>query len=110
MTDRIPRAPKHLSDASRALWRSILATFAFEPHHEQILKLALEAADRAEDARATIERDGAYQTTARGGVTTHPAIAIERDSAIRAARLLRELGLDLDDGRSDGRPPSRWRS
>jgi P27 family predicted phage terminase small subunit len=110
MSDRIPRAPKHLSDASRALWRSVLAAFAFEAHHIEILRLACEALDRTEDARETIERDGAYQATSRGGVTAHPAVAIERDSAIRAARLLRELGLDLEDGRPDGRPPSRWRS
>jgi hypothetical protein len=37
-------------------------------------------------------------------IRPHPAVSIERDSAIRFARLLRELG--LGDEPADSRPPA----
>lgn len=92
--------PQHLSKASRSLWRRVATDYdlAAEPHALRVLTLLGEALDRGEEARQRIAVDGAYVTDRFGQVRAHPAISVERDSAIRAARLARELSLDAGDG------------
>jgi len=104
---RPPSAPRHLSEASRAFWRSVVADFDLEAHHLAILERACEALERLREAQAAIERDGAY-IPGRFGMKGHPALAIERDSRTAFLRAVRELGLDLEAPPSS-RPPTRWR-
>jgi len=99
-------APRHLSPAQRSFWRSVVSEYQLESHHYELLKLVCQALDRAEEARAILAAEG-LTIEGRFGARAHPAAAIERDAAVRAARLLRELGLDLAPPAS--RPPSRWR-
>jgi phage terminase small subunit len=97
--------PKHLSARSRRIWRTISLDFDFsaEPHAAAILTLGCEAIDRADQARQVLARDGLTYTNARGEPRPRPEVGIERDSAIRAARLFRELSLDVPE--DDSRPP-----
>jgi phage terminase small subunit len=93
-------APSHLSPRCKTLYRELAADYhlADEPHALETLRLALESLDRAEQARAQIAKDGAYPTDRWGQVKAHPALAVERDSTIRVARLFRELSLDAELG------------
>ena len=105
-------APTHLSNRSKTLYRQLAADYhlADEPHALETLRLALEALDRAEQARAQVARDGAYLTDRFGQVKAHPALAVERDSAIRVARLFRELSLDAELGEARIPRPNGARS
>lgn len=90
----LPAAPRHLSRRSKELWRSVLEDYELEIHHRELLRLALEALDRCEEARKAIAKDGPFVPTRSGRPAAHPALAVERDSRLAAARLLRELDLE----------------
>lgn len=95
-------APKHLSRASRAWYRSVLADYELEPHHVKLLLLAAESFDRATEAREAITKHGAVLADRFGQLRPNPSIAIERDSRIAFARLVRDLQLD-DESSPRGR-------
>lgn len=100
-----PTAPKHLEPATRKWYAEVLSDFELEPHHERLLQAAAECWDRLQEAREVIRREGSY-VEGRSGPRAHPAIAVERDSRIAFARLLRELDLDGESA-PDPRPPRR---
>ena len=91
----VMQPPPHLSPSAREWWQSTLQSYVLEPHHLKLLQLALEAWDRCQMAREILETEGLTVQTA-GGIKPHPAIAIERDSRLAVARLLRELDLDTE--------------
>jgi len=95
----LPEPPSHLSDASKALWRSTLAGWDLDMHHQHLLRLACEALDLAEQARLELAAHGSTTLAdAGGGCRAHPATAICRDNRTLAARLLRDLNLDREPG------------
>jgi len=83
-----------LQPATRAWVEHVLAIYELEQHHERLLFLAAQAWDEAQDARTTIERDGAVYRDRFGSPRPHPSLKIEQDARIAFARLLRDLGLD----------------
>jgi P27 family predicted phage terminase small subunit len=103
--NRNPRAPQHLRPETRSWWSSVLRDFALEEHHHKLLLLACEAFDRCAEAREILTRDGLTIPTGDGGMKAHPAVAIERDSRLGFARLLRELDLDIEMPSEGRRPP-----
>lgn len=92
----LPKPPDHLSLASQAWWSQVVAEYEFTVSDLRLLALSAEAWDRCQQAREILERDGLVTESAHGGLRTHPAVAIERDSRLAFARLLRQLALDLD--------------
>ncbi|MCS3503426.1 phage terminase small subunit [Bradyrhizobium japonicum] len=95
--------PKHLSAPTRRWIKQILADFDLESFHFRLLTKAGEAWDRSEQARELLAKEGITTPDRYGVAKTHPAIAIERDSRLAFARLLRELALDA--AAPDSRPP-----
>lgn len=97
--------PPHLRPDTAAWWRSVEANYALESHHLRILTLAAEAWDRGVEARLAIAKHGTVYVDRFDQPRARPEVAIERDSRIAFARLVRELALDLDPPDEPGRPP-----
>ncbi|HEV2546032.1 MAG TPA: P27 family phage terminase small subunit [Stellaceae bacterium] len=106
--------PTHLSPRSKTLWNDLVPRRARSPERLTLLQLALEQLDRADAARADIERDGpTFRTKKTGTIHAHPALAIERQARMTFVRLWKQLDLhwsaELDSG-LDGTLPleRRW--
>lgn len=97
--------PQHLSPASAAWFSAVVKDYLLEPHHVRLLTLASQAWDRAEQARLAIAEHGLTHTDRFGTPRARPEVAIERDSRLAFARLLREMALDVAP--PDSRPPRR---
>jgi phage terminase small subunit len=87
------KPPKHLSLAMKRWWMSVNESFVLEDHHRLLLTKAAEAHDRAEEARAAIKKHGTIYLDRFEQPCARPEIAIERDSRLAFARLIRELNL-----------------
>src|SRR5262245_14628243 len=94
-TSALPKPPKHLRPATKRWWASVMLDYSLDPHHLKLLLRAAEAFDRGEEAREAIARHGLVYTDRFGAPRARPEVAVERDSRIGFARLLRELGLDV---------------
>jgi P27 family predicted phage terminase small subunit len=99
------KAPKHLRLATRRWWKSVVADFELEAHHVRLLTLAAEAWDRGQQAREALAEHGLTFSDRFGQPHARPEVAIERDSRISFARLLRELALEVEPPGEPGRPP-----
>jgi phage terminase small subunit len=97
---KIKPPPKHLSDESKRIWRSIVADYEIDDAAGLILVSTLEAFDRREDARAEIAKAGAVFTDRWGQPKISPWCSVERDSTLIVQRGFRLLGFD-----QEGRAP-----
>jgi len=104
MSKSAPKPPAHLSAATRRWWSSVAADFELEPHHLRLLTLAGEAWDRCVQAREQVALEGIMYRNRFNEPRPHPAVAIERDSRLAFARMIREIGLDGTPD-PDPRPP-----
>ena len=105
MTTKPPRPPKHLSASTRRWWSDVVANFEMEEHHLKILTGAGELWDRAQEAGATVKREGAFYVNRFGEPRVHPAVTVQRDALVGFSRMVRELGLDSAPAPEAPRPP-----
>jgi phage terminase small subunit len=98
------KPPKHLRVATKKWWLSVVTEYFLEEHHVKILTLAAETWDRAQQAREALAASGLTYEDRFGCPRSRPEVAIERDSRIAFARLVRELNLDINPP-GDARPP-----
>ena len=99
-------APAHLEPPTAEWWASVVDDYGLEPHHVRLLSLAAEAWDRGQAARTIIDAEGLTFEDRFGQPKARPEVAIERDSRLSFARLLRELALDYEEPTSTPRPTS----
>lgn len=104
--EQLPKPPKHLSRRMQAYWRAIVSDFLLAPHQLELLRRTCEAADRADEARELLDKQGLTVTDRYGQTKPHPAVNIERDARLALARLIRELALSPEEPpEPHGRPP-----
>lgn len=106
MTVQKTEAPKHLSAEASAWWNIVVRDYSLEHHHLRLLQAACEAWDRMQEARKALEAHGLIFMDTKGDPKTRPEVAIERDSRVAFARLVRELDLDVEAPADRSRPPA----
>ncbi|MBZ9815050.1 hypothetical protein [Mesorhizobium sp. CA7] len=93
-SENSPKPPSHLSKPAKKWWKAVVEDYDLDAHHIHLLRLAAEALDRGTQAREIIDRDGMTFTDRFGCPRARPEVAVERDSRIAFARLVRELAID----------------
>lgn len=104
------KPPKHLRAATSHWFTEIIGEYDLESHHIRLLTKACESWDRSEQAREGLVKHGLTFEDRFGSPHARPEIAIERDSRLAFARLIREIGLDIStpsDTRPNGLPANR---
>lgn len=101
-----PKPPKHLQPATRHWFASVVEAYDLEQHHVLLLVLASEAWDRCVAARTILDHEGLTFNDRFNSPHARPEIAIERDSRIAFARIIRELDLDVDMPTEPRRTPA----
>jgi phage terminase small subunit len=99
-----PQHLRHLSTKSKKFYRWVVSSYQLEEHHLELLKLLCEALDTGEKARIEVEKQGMTYMDKFGQPKARPECKVVNDSAILAARLLRELALDADLPEEYSRP------
>lgn len=98
------KIPKHLSKQAQLWVKSVLSDYELEDSAYNLLVLAAETLDRANEARAIIDKEGLTCSNRYGEIRTRPEVTIERDCKDLYRRLLREL--NLSETPEDSRPPN----
>lgn len=106
MINKLPKPPKHLSKEAKLTWKKIISGYEINDEAGlKILRSALEAFDRAQQAREQIEKDGLTFLDDKGKPKPNPLLPVERDSRAAFLAGLKALNLDLEPLRDrPGRP------
>jgi len=92
------KVPKHLNKEGKKLYKAVLEEFELQSHEQAILTQACECLDRIYQAREVIQKnDSAFYNDRFGKPKVHPALETEKKFKTLFYRLLRELGLSLED-------------
>ena len=91
--------PKHLSETAQGWWTRITAEYSLKDAASLlVLQAALEAFDRATEAKQLIDKEGAVVRDRFDQAKPHPAAAIERDNRSALIQGLKSLGLQEELG------------
>lgn len=90
-----PAGPVKLSPRAEELYRRVVDRWDLDEVATAILRLAVEAMTRADEAAAIVSREGLCVPDRWGRPQKHPAALLERDHRAAAAASLQKLGLSL---------------
>ena len=103
-----PKPPEHLTREAKSWWRKINDEWELGNDALLVLRGALEAFDRCQQARKLLAKEGLMVLDRFEQQKAHPAVSIERDSRLQMVKCWRSLNLDVEPPRSGpGRPPGR---
>jgi len=103
------KPPTHLSREAKKIWSDLVAEYDIDdPAGLRILRVSLEAYDRAQAARTQIDRVGMMFKDRFGCPKPHPLLPVERDSRAAFLAGLKALNLDIEPLHDrPGRPAGR---
>lgn len=105
---QIDRPPSHLSLEARQIWTQIVGEYEYLPSDALLtLRTALEAFDRAKEAREILSKDGLTIHGKNGMIRKHPCCEIEKNAVSQYLAAMRLLGFDILPAGKVGRPPGR---
>lgn len=88
--------PMRLSPRAAELYERVADRWDLDEVATAILRLAVEAMTRADEAAAIVTREGLCVPDRWGRPQKHPAALLERDHRAAAAASLQKLGLSLN--------------
>ncbi len=114
MTEQNP-PPAHLSRRSKQFWRAVTARYGLDIEHLEVLRKALEASDRADEAGEQLRREGITIADKYGQIKPHPATSVELHNRAAFLRFIEALKLGEGEQRSATEPArklahQRWRA
>jgi P27 family predicted phage terminase small subunit len=89
----LPKAPAGLSRRSSRLWRCVVEEFELSPAELELLRNALLALDRADQAADVLAAEGVTVLDRYGTPKTHPAVDVEARSRAIFGRFVAQLGV-----------------
>ena len=106
MSSKTTRKPaEHLSADSKRFWQEVAESFELEAHDFKRLQVACEAWDSLCEARETVAAEGMFFMDRYDNPRKHPAVAVQEQARIAFLRSIREMGLDIEAGGPELRPP-----
>ena len=102
------KAPSHLSKEAKEIFNGLCEEYSINDIAGlRILRVSLEAFDRAQACRKAIDRDGLTILDKFNQTKPHPLLSTERDSRAAFLAGLKALNLDLEPIKTVGRPAGR---
>jgi P27 family predicted phage terminase small subunit len=92
----VRQPPDHLGEPERQVWDHVFADYQLSNETAiDVLVTALEAHQRAREARETVQREGMTVVGRDGQAKVHPLLAVERDARAAWLAAIKALGLEL---------------
>jgi phage terminase small subunit len=99
------KAPNKLQVTGRNFWKKVLSEYELNESHDlERLSMAAKCLDELRETEQRVKKDGRFLVNRYGNLTEHPGSKTIRDTRLLFVKIIRELGLDVENP-EDPRPP-----